>query len=471
MLKEREYTLEKISIIFQVILSLGCFAVVWWLGKPATEIHIESVNELKNSLIFIALLWFLLFEQFGLGKMTRTGSYLRLFISYYKLITIGVVVLFAINIVSRYDALGIRNLFLFSILNLFALVTYKNSFHLIMRFFRSRGYSIREILVIADQGSQEYIEKIIHTKDWGYNIRGIMTGSKDTEVRYKDRFKIIPEVKNLKEVLDRETIDEVIYCKTDYDHDEITRFISDCAEVGICFHHYTGMISKVHGRRMRRPSFSLINQLPFVTYMNTPDNYVGLKMKSAFDFFFSLFVVILVSPILLVIAIAIKIDDGGPVFFRQERVGLNGRRFGCFKFRTMVANAEALKASLAGQNEQDGPVFKISMDPRVTRVGRFLRKTSLDELPQFFNVLRGEMSVVGPRPPIPAEVEKYKRWQIRRLSMKPGITCIWQVSGRNNIPFEEWMKLDMEYIDNWSLIQDTILVFKTVKVMLTGTGK
>jgi exopolysaccharide biosynthesis polyprenyl glycosylphosphotransferase len=231
------------------------------------------------------------------------------------------------------------------------------------------------------------------------------------------------------------------------------------------------MISKVQGKRIRSSSFSLINQLPFVTYMTTPDNYTGLKMKSGFDFFFSLIVVLLVSPIFVLIAIAIKLDDGGPVFFKQERVGLNGRRFYCYKFRTMVADAEELKASLMGQNEQEGPVFKITMDPRVTRVGRFLRKTSLDELPQFINVIRGEMSVVGPRPPIPSEVEKYKRWQIRRLSMKPGITCIWQVSGRNDIPFEEWMRLDMQYIDNWSLAQDALLILKTVKVMLIGTGK
>lgn len=179
----------------------------------------------------------------------------------------------------------------------------------------------------------------------------------------------------------------------------------------------------------------------------------------------------MISPVFLIIAVAIKFEDGGTVFFKQERVGLNGRSFPMFKFRTMVANAEALQASLLGLNEQTGPVFKIKADPRVTRVGWFLRKTSFDELPQFFNVLRGEMSVVGPRPPIPSEVEMYERWQKRRLSMKPGITCTWQVSGRNNIQFEEWMKLDLEYIDNWSLSQDMILVVKTIKVMLLGTGK
>lgn len=198
---------------------------------------------------------------------------------------------------------------------------------------------------------------------------------------------------------------------------------------------------------------------------------VGLKMKSTLDFFFSFTVIMLVSPVFLMIAVAIRLEDGGPVLFTQERVGLNGRRFSIFKFRTMVTNAEALKISMQGQNEQTGPVFKITNDPRVTRIGRFLRRTSFDELPQFFNVIRGEMSVVGPRPPIPSEVEKYKKWQKRRLTMKPGITCTWQVSGRNDIPFKEWVKLDLEYIDNWSLTRDVVLILKTVKVILTGTGK
>ena len=471
MLREREYTLEIISIIIQVLLTLACFTFVWRLGIPSSGAEPELVNELQNSLIFVALLWFLLLEHFGLGKMARTTSYLRLFISYFKLISIGIALLFMINIIIRYSALAIDTLFYFSTLNLFVLAAFHNSYFTMMRFFRRRGYSIRQILIIADEESLDYIEKVIHTKDWGYSIRAIITSSDVIASKYQESFKVIPEIKNLKEILDHETVDEVIYCKTDYNHQEITQFITECAEVGVIFHHYTGMIPKIYGKRIGKPRFSVVNQLPFVTYMNTPDNYVGLKIKSIFDFFFSLLALILVSPIFLVIAIAIKLDDGGPIFFLQERVGLNGRRFNCYKFRTMVANAEALKASLMGQNEQEGPVFKITMDPRVTRIGRFLRKTSLDELPQFINVIRGEMSVVGPRPPIPGEVEKYKRWQIRRLSMKPGITCIWQVSGRNNIQFEEWMKLDMEYIDNWSLARDIILIFKTIKVILIGDGK
>ena len=200
-------------------------------------------------------------------------------------------------------------------------------------------------------------------------------------------------------------------------------------------------------------------------------NSMGLHMKGIFDLFFSFSVIVMISPVFLMIAVAIRLEDGGSVFFKQERVGLNGSRFTILKFRTMVANAEALKVSLLGQNEQTGPVFKIRKDPRVTRIGRFLRKTSFDELPQFFNVLRGDMSVVGPRPPIPSEVEEYKLWQKRRLTVKPGITCTWQISGRNDIPFEDWVKLDLEYIDNWSLTRDTIIVLKTIKVIFSANGK
>jgi lipopolysaccharide/colanic/teichoic acid biosynthesis glycosyltransferase len=151
-------------------------------------------------------------------------------------------------------------------------------------------------------------------------------------------------------------------------------------------------------------------------------------------------------------------------------VGLRGKRFNMLKFRSMIVDAEARKAQLAARNEQAGPVFKMKNDPRVTRIGRVIRRYSVDELPQLINVLRGDMSLVGPRPPVPDEVEKYEAWQRRRLSVRPGLTCIWQVSGRNQISFEEWMYLDMQYIDHWTLAGDFNLIFKTVPVVITGRG-
>jgi exopolysaccharide biosynthesis polyprenyl glycosylphosphotransferase len=209
----------------------------------------------------------------------------------------------------------------------------------------------------------------------------------------------------------------------------------------------------------------------YIHYFSVRQKPVQLAVKRLFDIVSSAVALAMLSPLMLGVAIVIKLSSRGPVLFKQQRTGLHGRPFNMLKFRSMVIDAEELKAKLMALNEhKQGPVFKMSRDPRITRVGRFIRKFSIDELPQLINVLRGEMSVVGPRPPIPAEVEKYEAWQRRRLSVRPGLTCVWQVSGRNQISFEEWMYLDMHYIDNWSLGQDFQLILKTVPVVLTGRG-
>ncbi|WP_224372766.1 exopolysaccharide biosynthesis polyisoprenyl-phosphate hexose-1-phosphate transferase EpsZ [Hyalangium versicolor] len=207
--------------------------------------------------------------------------------------------------------------------------------------------------------------------------------------------------------------------------------------------------------------------LHFVTHAPRPHQ---MAVKRLFDIIASAGALLVLSPLLLTVAFLIKLSSRGPVFFQQKRVGLHGKPFSMLKFRSMVVNAEELRTKLEAQNEQTGPVFKIKNDPRITGIGRFIRKYSIDELPQLLNVLRGEMSVVGPRPPLPKEVEKYAAWQRRRLSVRPGLTCIWQVSGRNQISFEEWMYLDMQYIDNWTLLTDLGLILKTVPVVITGSG-
>jgi exopolysaccharide biosynthesis polyprenyl glycosylphosphotransferase len=195
-----------------------------------------------------------------------------------------------------------------------------------------------------------------------------------------------------------------------------------------------------------------------------------LLAKRLVDLIVSLVVLALLSPLLLLVALLIKLTSPGPVFFTQERVGMNQRKFRLYKFRSMVADAEARKLDLAHLNEQDGPAFKIRNDPRITPIGRLIRKTSIDELPQLFNVLRGEMSLVGPRPPLPSEVREYE-WRYRkRLSVKPGITCIWQVSGRNEVSFVEWMQMDHDYIENWSLWLDFKLLAQTIPAVLFGRG-
>ncbi len=180
--------------------------------------------------------------------------------------------------------------------------------------------------------------------------------------------------------------------------------------------------------------------------------------------------IVALLPVLLASALVVKLTSQGPVFFHQERVGKNGRVFACFKFRTMKVGAQALQESLRAQSQQDGPAFKILNDPRITRVGRILRKYSIDELPQLLNVLRGEMSLVGPRPPLPSEVATYTPSQMRRISVKPGLTCIWQVYGRNRVTWKRWVEMDLYYIDHMSLLLDLKLVAQTFRVVLRGTG-
>ncbi|SMF18487.1 sugar transferase [Pseudobacteriovorax antillogorgiicola] len=195
-------------------------------------------------------------------------------------------------------------------------------------------------------------------------------------------------------------------------------------------------------------------------------------IKRAIDIAGALCAILLFSPFLILSALAVKLTSKGPLLFSQERVGQGGRIFKMYKFRTMVTNAEELKDSLMSKNESSGPVFKMTHDPRITKVGRVLRKFSFDELPQLFQVLSGDMSLVGPRPPIPKEVKKYKQWQTERLAVKPGITCIWQVSGRNQIGFEDWVRLDIKYIRNRTLFLDFLILAKTVKVVfISPDGK
>ena len=188
--------------------------------------------------------------------------------------------------------------------------------------------------------------------------------------------------------------------------------------------------------------------------------------KRLMDILLSLIAIIFLMPIFIIVAIAIKIEDPkGKIIFTQERNGVYPTTFKMYKFRSMVHNAEELLEELNNQNELTGPVFKMKEDPRITKVGKFIRKTSIDELPQLFNILKGDMSLVGPRPPIPREVEKYNEYQLQRLSVKPGLTCIWQVSGRNSIDFDQWIELDLQYIRERSILLDTKLIFKTFFVL------
>ncbi len=276
---------------------------------------------------------------------------------------------------------------------------------------------------------------------------------------------LLGEASEIENILRRIPVDEVYLAGTTRKNDdEMQHIIRVCEQFGIPF------ALPAYSFRLERAQPADLKAVAdgYLHYHHTASKPQQMALKRLFDIVASGLALWVLLPLLLVVMALIKLTSRGPVFFRQARVGLNARTFNMLKFRSMVTGAESLRDQLI--NEQSGPVFKMRNDPRVTRIGRFMRKYSIDELPQLINVLRGDMSLVGPRPPVPEEVAKYEAWQRRRLSVRPGLTCIWQVSGRNQISFEDWMYLDMQYIDHWSLAQDLNLIFRTVPVVITGRG-
>lgn len=324
----------------------------------------------------------------------------------------------------------------------------------------------RLLVVGSADEAAPFIESLNRHAEWGLRVVGVVA-PKNEEVTSILGVKRLGNLDELPRILERNAIDQVYMTGRAWSFDTLRSVADACEELGVRF----SMDANFLGLGISSAELNTFEGWSVLTFSSTPTPSAALLVKRWMDLVLCSFALVVLSPMLLLVAALIKLGDGGPVLFTQERCGLNGRRFPMFKFRSMVVDAEKRLAELNAKNEMGGPVFKMARDPRITRVGAFIRKYSIDELPQLLNILRGEMSIVGPRPPIPAEVEKYARWQMRRLSMKPGLTCIWQVSGRNQITdFDTWMKLDLQYIDNWSLFLDIKLIAKTFPVVLMGTG-
>jgi exopolysaccharide biosynthesis polyprenyl glycosylphosphotransferase len=271
----------------------------------------------------------------------------------------------------------------------------------------------------------------------------------------------------LHDLMEVDTIDEVIYIKKDVSPAEVRKTIRSCEELGVVFRLKYREIQL----NLTNAFTSIIGNEKFLTFINVPYKPAALAAKKFMDISGSVILLLILSPLMLIIALLIKLTSKGPIVYRQARVGLRGRQFDLYKFRTMVADADKKRVDLESKNEMDGPAFKIKDDPRITPIGKLLRRTGFDELPQLINVLKGEMSLIGPRPPLKSETEQYKRWQLRRLSVKPGLSCFWQIiPDRNSVKFEKWMEMDLAYIDNWSLRLDFIILLKTIKTVFQRTG-
>jgi exopolysaccharide biosynthesis polyprenyl glycosylphosphotransferase len=467
MIKEREQQINNVIGVFDVILSVLSFLIAFFIRDWFFQPPINSTQEYLIVGLIIIPTWFILVKSSHMAEMHRTRTYSMILASYLKVVVIGLGIIFIAIFLLKLNNISRLAILFFGGINLFMLFTVRIGVYRILKYMRVKGYNSRNVILIADESSEDFIERIRTNKEWGYILKYIITNSSMLYKKYKDVVKVQTERVALRNIIDSDVIDEVIYCKNEINQAKLTELLNDCQEVGVVFR----MQSQLFGKTATRTHLNHFDETPFLTFDNTPSDHFALRVKNTLSVLSAFFILIIWSPILLLIALAIKLTSKGPVFFKQKRVGLRGRTFYMYKFRTMVANAEALKENLMQLNEADGPVFKMKNDPRVTKIGKFLRKTGLDELPQFINVLIGDMSLVGPRPPVPEEVKQYERWQLRRLSIKPGITCTWQIKpNRNDISFEDWMKMDLQYIDNWSNKLDLVLFFKTIRTIIKGTG-
>lgn len=468
MLKQQARLFRRLSMALDLMIVAIAFALAYVVANNFYK-PLASPQRYMWALAVAAIILLALLRKYGLYESLRSLRPSEIVIRLFKVTFLGGLIVAAVIFFVDRDAYS-RSLYLLFVLNSFLLLAVtKSLIYAFLGYMRSKGYNSRNILIVGTQEmSRRLYELIVTHADWGLRIQGFVQSSPLPLHKEILGNEVLGHVDQLVEICKKNAPDEVIFCLPKNHHVETENYVMELEEMGIT----TRVVLTHYKTSTTRREFSMFhNELPMVTFHTKCFDSMQLLLKRVLDIagacvgltFFGLF--------LPFVALAIKLDSKGSVFFGQSRLGENARLFKCWKLRTMGVDAEAKKKELMQQNEMHGAMFKMDNDPRVTRVGNFLRKTSLDEFPQFWNVLRGEMSLVGTRPPTPDEVAQYENWHRRRICIKPGITGLWQVSGRSSIKdFDEIVRLDLEYIDNWSLWLDIKLLMKTIFVVFARRG-
>jgi exopolysaccharide biosynthesis polyprenyl glycosylphosphotransferase len=420
--------------------------------------------------IFLLLAWHTIFSACGLYVSKRLSTRWSEVLEVVKATTLASLVLFIFAPVLHVEMTRTWFAAVFWILSTASVALGRVFVRWMQGVLRSHGRNSRIMLILGTNARAIDFAKRIQSKSTlGYQIRGFVDdywpGMSEFE---QSGYTLCSSFAGMAEFLRVNVVDEVaIFVPLRSFYENASKVATLCEQHGILLRFDT----QIFDLKIAHSRAEDLDGEPQITAGTGASQGWGFFFKRLLDFWLSLALIVAISPLLIVIAILIKATSSGPVLFRQNRVGLNKRHFVMYKFRSMVPNAEALQELLLPQNEMNGPVFKIRNDPRVTSIGRVLRKTSLDELPQLFNVLKGDMSLVGPRAMSLRDYQHFDQdWQRRRFSVRPGITCLWQVNGRNSIPFEKWMELDMQYIDKWSIWLDLKILVQTIPAVVRGVG-
>jgi exopolysaccharide biosynthesis polyprenyl glycosylphosphotransferase len=464
----------KLFDVSQLILSFGLstILVVRWDQRVGLEQFLSVRVKLSNCAAFgsIVLMWHIIFSLCRLYESRRLSARRSEIADVLKATTFSTALLALVADLIRITMITPRFLLVFWFVSSFLLATSRLTLRPVLASLRRRGRNLRHMLVLGtNPRAIDFALTIQDKPELGYRLVGFVDDDWPKMTEFKQTgFPLVSEYAGLAEFLRRNVVDEVaMFLPLRSFYERSFGAAALCEEHGIIM-RFDGDIFGLKKSRPARDEFDGDHHV--ATYTEVRD-WWPLMVKRLLDVVFSLSLLLMLAPVFVIGGLLIKFSSDGPILFWQERMGLNKRRFRIVKFRTMVINAERMLAELENQNEVSGPVFKIRKDPRITPIGKFLRRTSIDELPQLFNVLKGDMSLVGPRPLPVRDYEGFSEdWQRRRFSVRPGITCLWQVSGRSSIPFEQWMKLDLQYMDEWSLWLDIKILAQTVSAVLKGSG-
>jgi exopolysaccharide biosynthesis polyprenyl glycosylphosphotransferase len=480
MLKERARIIAGSLFTVDLLLVAGSYFLSFWIRSRVlpslgiAETHLYPLKLYLPLLPAILVIWGGLLLRYNLYHSQRTTLLQDEAWDIVRVCAIGtlllILLIYSFRIDERLlgpDKISRLWIFLFVVLSCLFLLARMVLVRLTARSVRLEGYNYRTVLIAGINTTALRIAESIQSHPyWGYRILGFVRETTTGGEANSAGDRVLGSLEDIPQIVEDHPVDEVIFALDRQQLDRLENLLLGLEEQGI----KTRLALNLFPHAKARVEVGTLDELPVLTYSTTPSSEIALLGKRMMDVAISLVLLAVAWPLMLVIATLLKLLDGGSVLYRQTRCGLHGRRFTLYKFRTMVENADSRQAELAHLNEMTGPVFKVRSDPRVTGIGRLLRRLSLDELPQLWNVLRGDMSLVGPRPPVPQEVSAYQRWQRRRLSMRPGLTCLWQIHGRNEIDFDRWIELDLEYIDNWSPLLDLKILAKTIPVVLTGRG-
>lgn len=462
------YTAQIVDIIVLVVAFFLAFPVREWVIQWLPYGSRVDIGPFIGLAFLHTFAWWMYSKLQGTYGPQRLMSFHSLVAKISRTALFGTLTTFSIIYVTKWTEVPRTLVLTTAFLSLAGLLLDKFLWLRFLEYLRKEGKGYSDVLIVGvTEIARNFVESTHKFSDWGLRIVGFLANDSHAKVLTFCNAPILGGFKDLTRILHLHPVDEVIFALPTRDVEEAGEMMEICQMEGV----KTRIISDFFRGFVFKASADVIHGIPIITYSPAPMKDWQLLVKRAGDLVVSFIGLALLTPLFIIISLLVKLTSGGPVFYRWKVMGLNKRPITSYKFRTMVANADQLKQKLWERNEMKGPAFKMQKDPRITRVGGILRKFSVDELPQLWSVLKGDLSLVGPHPPLQSEIHRFEDWHRRKLSVKPGLTCLWQVNGRGKVTdFDEWVKMDLQYIDNWCLWLDLRILLNTVPAVLKGTG-